>query len=147
MQVSISDNFSNMVKAGYVKVVQGYVRCGHGSSVHVAPTSENTPNTTLGAALPPTLPSACTVLDNVDDLILCTGFSPALDFLEPKLREQLKYNPEDSFQPLLLHRDVMHPDIPGLYFVGMYRGPYFAGVELQAVSFSFCVCCCCMNTV
>lgn len=121
-----------MVKAGYVQVVQGYVRCGQGSSVQVAPTRENIPS---GSAVPP----GCTVLDNVDDLILCTGFSPALDFLEPSLREQLQYNPDDSFQPLLLHRDVMHPAIPGLYFVGMYRGPYFAGVELQAVSWHVCV--------
>lgn len=113
-----------MVKAGYVSVVQGYVRSGQGNSVHIAHTRENAQNPD-------------TVLDNVDDLILCTGFNPALDFLSPALRATLGLNTTDTFQPLLLHREVMHPDTPGLYFVGMYRGPYFAGVELQAVRVEF----------
>jgi hypothetical protein len=32
---------------------------------------------------------------------------------------------------------MLHPVLPGLYFVGMYKGPYFGVIELQAVSVSW----------
>ncbi len=124
VQVSISDNYSNMVKAGLIQIVPGYVHSAEGNSLVL--TSHR-----IASAEPPT---PRTLLADVDDVILCTGFTPALNFLDPALLEVIGFASEDTLQPLLLHRDVMHPDTPGLYFVGMYRGPYFAGVELQAVS-------------
>lgn len=30
---------------------------------------------------------------------------------------------------------MIHPDLPGLGFVGIYRGPYFGVMEKQAVSY------------
>ncbi len=127
---AISDNYANMVKAGLIEVVQGYVHTVSENSVvltsHRSPDSENSNDNSVAAS---------TELHNVDDLILCTGFTPALDFLDPAILTTLGFDENETLQPLLLHRDVMHPDLPGLYFAGMYRGPYFAGVELQAVSF------------
>lgn len=79
-------------------------------------------------------------LENVDDIILCTGFSPSLDFLDTSLLTTLQYDRNDSLQPLILHRELIHPDVPGLYFVGMYRGSYFATMELQAVTLIFHIC-------
>ena len=125
VQASISDNYSNMVKAGHIHIVQGYVHSAAGSTLTLTPQRSTESE-----------PVAHSVLDNVDDVILCTGFTPALDFLDPSILESLGFDENDTLQPLLLHRDVMHPDTPGLYFVGMYRGPYFAGVELQAVRFT-----------
>lgn len=117
---SISDNFTNLVRSDHIQLVQGYLRSTSGTSVYIASTRDEA-NTTV------------TELKDVDDVILCTGFTPALHFLDPRILRTLDYAATDGFQPLLLHRDVLHPDLPGLYFVGMYRGPYFAGMELQAV--------------
>lgn len=71
-------------------------------------------------------------LHDIDTLILCTGVRPHLPFLPDSVLQQLSYTPDDNFVPLALHRGVFHPDVPGLAFVGMYRGPYFGVVELQA---------------
>jgi hypothetical protein len=111
-----------MVRAGLVKIMQGYVRSGNGNALHLTQEKDS----------PNAAPTTAT-LGGVNDVIMCTGFTPALDFLDSSLQETLGLA-ADALQPLLLHRDVMHPAVPGLYFVGMYRGPYFAVVELQAVS-------------
>lgn len=131
VHASISDSYANAVRAGYVEPVCGYVHSGTGNTLHIAPSKP-----------PHSEPSEA--IEHVDDVILCTGFTPALEYLEPTLRDTIGLDAtgagsstgarDDALQPLLLHRDVMHPDLPGLYFVGMYRGPYFAAVELQAVS-------------
>jgi hypothetical protein len=110
-----------MVRAGLIKILQGYVRSGTGDALHLTPDKDSTNSASSSATL-----------SGVDDVIMCTGFTPALDYLDRPLQETLGLA-ADALQPLLLHRDVMHPALPGLYFVGMYRGPYFAVVELQAV--------------
>ena len=115
------------MRAGYVELVHGYVHSASDNSVQVAHTSPNAP-------VEQTVENAKDVLREVDDIILCTGFSPCLDFLEQSLLHTIGFDAQEALQPLLLHRDVLHPQLPGLYFVGMYRGPYFAVVELQAVS-------------
>jgi len=33
---------------------------------------------------------------------------------------------------MILYNATLHPNLPGLYFVGMYKGPFFAVMELQA---------------
>jgi len=128
---AISDNYASMVKAGLIEVVQGYVHTVRDNSVVL--TSHRSANSEISNdnSVAPS-----TELHNVDDLILCTGFTPALDFLDPTILTTIGFNEKETLQPLLLHRDVMLPDLPGLYFAGMYRGPYFAGVELQAVNHS-----------
>ena len=71
----------------------------------------------------------------IDDIICCTGFRPSLDFLDTELLQAMEYNAQDTFMPFLLHRAVLHPARPqDLAFVGMYRGPYFGIIEMQAVS-------------
>ena len=44
----------------------------------------------------------------------------------------LEFDPDDRLQPTLLHKQVFHPALPGLAFVGHYRGPYFPVMELQS---------------
>jgi hypothetical protein len=73
-----------------------------------------------------------TILPACDVLVLCTGYRLRLNFFSPSILEQLSYAPDDLFSPLVLHRGVFHPSLPGLAFVGMYRGPYWAVIELQA---------------
>jgi thioredoxin reductase len=69
----------------------------------------------------------------IDSCIICTGYRPNLSFLDAELRKQLQHSEKDSFMSLILYKDMFHYDIPGLYFVGMYKGPYFGIMELQAV--------------
>lgn len=69
---------------------------------------------------------------NDDILILCTGYRPCLDFFSKDILEQLSYTPDDLFCPLILHRNVFHPSLSNLAFVGMYRGAYWMIIELQA---------------
>ena len=67
-----------------------------------------------------------------DVLIFCTGYRPHLDFFSNEILAQLSYKPEDLFCPLLLHRNTFHPTLPNLAFVAMYRGPFWAIIELQS---------------
>jgi dimethylaniline monooxygenase (N-oxide forming) len=67
-----------------------------------------------------------------DAVILCTGFTSDMPFLPETLVRTFRYRPDDHFVPFLADKAVLHPDVPGLGFVGVYRGPYFAVIELQA---------------
>jgi hypothetical protein len=71
-------------------------------------------------------------IENVDDLICCTGFGLELNYLDPAILETLQWNEEDHFAPLSLSYEVLHPQLPGLAFCGMHRGQYFGYMELQA---------------
>jgi len=68
-----------------------------------------------------------------DALVFCTGYQTILPFFDQDVLNLLGFRAEDQLQPLLLHKTVFPPsDLPGLAFVGLYRGPFFAAVELQA---------------
>lgn len=69
--------------------------------------------------------------DDLDAVVMCTGYSSALPFLSPEVLAAVEFDPRDQLQPLLLHHQMFHPDLPGLAFVGYYRGPYFPVMELQ----------------
>ncbi len=67
-----------------------------------------------------------------DAVILCTGFTAALPFLDLPTLDTIGFDPADQLQPKLLHRNMFHPDLPGLTFIGHYRGPNFPVMELQS---------------
>lgn len=67
-----------------------------------------------------------------DVVVMCTGFQSDLRFFGAAERRTLGFQSRDQLQPTLLHRHVFHPDLPGLAFVGHYRGPYFPVMELQS---------------
>jgi dimethylaniline monooxygenase (N-oxide forming) len=67
-----------------------------------------------------------------DAVIFCTGFTTTLPFLDAATLETLGFDPHDQLISKTLHRDMFHPDLPGLTFIGHYRGPYFPIMELQA---------------
>lgn len=69
---------------------------------------------------------------NFDAVVLATGYAPNLDYLPSPLLAALSFDAEDALQPLLLGKTVFPPGIDSLAFVGMYRGPYFGTIELQA---------------
>lgn len=68
--------------------------------------------------------------DEVDAIVLGTGYALDLPFLGPSVRAALR--PDAGHVDLYHH--TFHPDLPGLAFVGVYEqsGPYFPTLELQA---------------
>nr|WP_294516239.1 DUF6314 family protein [uncultured Rhodopila sp.] len=72
------------------------------------------------------------VRQGFDAVILCTGFTSSLPFLDRAVLDAIGFDGSDRLQPKLLHRTMFHPDLPGLAFVGHYRGPYVPVMELQA---------------
>ena len=117
--VAISDTFASLLQSNIIKLEYGNILSINNHSIVM-----NDGN----------------VVNNIDDIILCTGYKPNLSFLSNSILEKLSYDPEDSFQSLLLHRCMIHPELRGLAFVGMYRAPYFAIMELQAVRLLILLC-------
>lgn len=68
----------------------------------------------------------------VDAVIFCTGFNAELNFLDESVLEKILYEPTDRLQPVILFHECCHPELKNLFFVGMYKGPYFAVMEQQA---------------
>jgi dimethylaniline monooxygenase (N-oxide forming) len=68
----------------------------------------------------------------LDAVILGTGFSAELPFLDRTVLNRIDFDARDQLQPKLLHRNMFHPDLPGLSFIGHYRGPNFPIMELQS---------------
>ena len=69
---------------------------------------------------------------DLDTVVMCTGYTTTLPFLDKSVLTAVEFEASDQLQPTLLHKQVFHPALPGLYFVGHYRGPYFSIMELQA---------------
>src|SRR5262249_21495440 len=67
-----------------------------------------------------------------DAIIWCTGYRPKLPLLSAETLAALDFDPDELLQPLLLHKCTLHPDLPSRAFVGLYRGPSFGVIELQA---------------
>jgi len=123
--ISISDDYLNLVIDGKIQVVRGRL-------ARVTPVVSSTGATNTTSSYTIELEDGSTVATPVDRIIVCTGYRSRLDFLSPEIRETLQYDETDMFAPLTLCYDAFHPQLPGLGFVGMYKGPYFGYMELQA---------------
>lgn len=115
-RVAISDDYLNLAIDGNIHVVHGRVA-----------TATETNDDTLNIKL-----EDDKVLNGIDRIIFCTGYRSQLNFLEPDILNTLEYDEMDGYAPLSLCYDAFHPKLPGLGFVGMYKGPYFGVMELQA---------------
>lgn len=67
-----------------------------------------------------------------DSIICATGYRTTLPYLDRSILRTLQYRADDPVQPLILHKATIHPDLPGMAFVGMYKGSYFGVMEMQA---------------
>jgi len=123
--VSISDSFADLVRSGKIELVQGRFEGFSDSSLLVKSIEGDLPKSNMQD-------TPYFELENIDDVIFCTGYKPSFDFLPPDMLSAMEYDPDDDFCPLLLYKDMLHPTAPGIAFVGMYRGPYFGVMELQA---------------
>jgi len=123
VHVAISDSYNVLVEANRVIPINGRVSevTADGDVVITSRHQEKTKNEKKKK-----------ILSNIDTVILATGYSPQLSFLPSSLLSKLSYDPSDPFSPLLLDRDMFHPDAPNMAFVGMYRDPHFPAMDLQA---------------
>eukprot|EP00746_Dinoflagellata_sp_MGD_P029917 gnl/MRDRNA2_/MRDRNA2_170900_c0_seq1.p1 gnl/MRDRNA2_/MRDRNA2_170900_c0~~gnl/MRDRNA2_/MRDRNA2_170900_c0_seq1.p1 ORF type:complete len:503 (-),score=65.26 gnl/MRDRNA2_/MRDRNA2_170900_c0_seq1:162-1670(-) len=70
--------------------------------------------------------------EEFDTVLFATGYHLDLPFFSQDVLKVLEFEPDDLLQPVILHQCVWRPELPDLAFVGIYRGPYFAAMELQA---------------
>eukprot|EP01133_Synstelium_polycarpum_P016948 gene16948-20161_t len=68
----------------------------------------------------------------VDVILYASGYSVDLDFFDTSVKEHLSYKSNDQYIPILLHKYVFPPSVTNLAFTGVFRGPFFGLVELQA---------------
>ncbi|KAL3823695.1 hypothetical protein ACHAXA_007266 [Cyclostephanos tholiformis] len=124
--VAISDEYLDLVREDKIEVIRGrLVGVDDDGRLEINVTQSNSDNLN---PQPHT-----TLLDEIDDIICCTGFVPLLhEFLSPGILSTINYDPQDNFAPVTLAWDILHPSLPNLAFCGMYRGPYMGIMELQA---------------
>ena len=108
--VAISDKFLEYVKSGSIVPIRSRFHEFSSNGVVV----EN----------------GITILSQI--VVFCTGYECNLDYLSAQIRDSVDYDPNDKFMPFIANRATHNPKVSGLYFVGMYRGPYFGVMELQA---------------
>jgi thioredoxin reductase len=98
--VAISDEYLDLVRERRIEVVQGRLKG-----------INNDGSLCIGDLQ---------AIEGIDTVICCTGYTPHLHkFLSQNILEKLDYNKEDTFSPLTLAWDVLHPSLPGLSFCGM----------------------------
>lgn len=108
--VTISDSYLEQIEAGKIAIHVGTI----------AEVKEDSVIMTKGTTF------------KADALVFCTGYKASLPFFSAEMQERLGFQGNDPLQPFLMYKTVFHPQFPKMAFVGMYRGPFFAAMELQA---------------
>lgn len=109
--IVISDGYVDQVAEGKITPVKGEIRLVTANGLEMAD----------GSSL------------EVDNIVLCTGYRTTFPFLEPSVLKAMQFDSEDQLQPCILSQTVFVPEWPTLAFTGMYRGPFFGIMELQAL--------------
>ena len=119
--IAISDEFLNLVISGKIQVHKGRV-------TQILSAGDD------NGSLRIELDDGSVIDESIDRVIACTGYrcDTIQKLLPNEVLETLQYEPEDGFAPIVSCYDTFHPRLPGLGFVGMYRGPYMGIMELQA---------------
>jgi hypothetical protein len=118
--LAISDEYTEFVRSGNIKVLKGKVT-GNSKEGSDRIIVENDGKEQL--------------ISNVATVIFATGFDPApsLDFLPPDLLQTLQLDPTHDEFPLALNvHSVISQKVPSLGFVGFYRSAYWGAIEMQA---------------
>ena len=67
-----------------------------------------------------------------DIIILSTGYSKGFGFLSKKIQNIVKYDESSRSLVLSLYRGILHPNLPGLSFVGALHFALDSRYELEA---------------
>lgn len=120
----VSDNYSELVRCGAIKVQTGRVK-----------QEEQFTAQGSGRSLTLVKDDVETKLDNVVAVIIANGFdaSSSLDFLDEDVLQILQHDPKCKPFPVILNcHSSTHHQIPDIGFVGFYRSPYWGVMEMQA---------------
>jgi len=118
--LAISDNYLEFVRSGDIKVMNGKVTMQPENQDNAFVVEEG---------------GVKKVITDVAALVLATGFelAPSLDFLSEDLLQTLQFDPSGDEFPLALNvHSVVSSKVPSLGFVGFYRSPYWATIQMQA---------------
>jgi hypothetical protein len=124
--LAVSDEYTEFVRSGNIKIIQGYVKDFGKLSKRVIKV-KNSLNASYW--------KQSDQITNIAAVILATGFdaSPSLDFFRKDLFETLQFDPTCDEFPLALNvNTVVNRSLPSLGFVGFYRSPYWGVMEMQA---------------
>ena len=126
--VAISDEYLDLVREDKIEVVHGrLVGVDEDGALQIDGSSES---------------NVQSAINDICHVICCTGYRPQLhNFLSSDILSTLDYDPEDSFCPMTLAWDTLHPSLPNLGFVGMYRGPYVSREHLCSFISWFTITC------
>ncbi|KAF3393197.1 Proline-specific permease [Talaromyces pinophilus] len=126
--VAVTDHYPGFVRAGDIVPTLGRVSAAHWGVAEAG---------LRGAVEIKQKNGKMLKLDNVAAIVFATGFTPfeSLSFLPEDVLQSLEYTKNDTVFPIVLdQKAVRNPNIPELGFVGMYRGPYWGVMEMQARS-------------
>lgn len=131
--VAVTDHYAELVRAGDIIPTLGRVSAAHWvADAHVEERREQEGKGVVEVASPD---GGIVTIDNVAAIVLATGFTPfdSLSFLPADVLAALEYSDTDTVFPIVLdEKSVRNPNVPDLGFVGMYRGPYWGVMEMQA---------------
>lgn len=57
-----------------------------------------------------------------DVVVICTGYWVDLEFLSQEIKDKIQYERDNRISPFIAYRRILHPDLPGLGFVGYVFG-------------------------
>ncbi|KAB8231518.1 uncharacterized protein BDW43DRAFT_313037 [Aspergillus alliaceus] len=121
--VAIGDDYAGYVQSGLVQPMMGRVL------------AVNCPQSGLASIDIKRSDGNVVSLQDVTAVILATGFTPfaSLSFLQEDVLSKLEFSGEDPYVPLILDgKGISNAEIPDIGFVGLYRGPFWGVVEMQA---------------
>ncbi|KAJ6013631.1 FAD-dependent pyridine nucleotide-disulfide oxidoreductase [Penicillium herquei] len=122
--VAIGNDYAEFVRSGAIQATMGR-----------AVSVKYDPQTELATITINTASGQTKILENIAAVVMATGYTPfdALSFLPEDVLSTLEYNTEDPFLPLVLDKGgTIRSEVPELGFVGLYRGPYWGVMEMQA---------------
>eukprot|EP01132_Coremiostelium_polycephalum_P005746 gene5746-7148_t len=68
----------------------------------------------------------------IDNIILCTGYKLKLPFFKQNILDQLYFDENDKYQPIVIFKNVFSPNLKNLGFVGILKGGNISLLELQS---------------
>ncbi|KAK5107062.1 hypothetical protein LTR62_001912 [Meristemomyces frigidus] len=119
--VALSESYSEFARSGLIVVKAG--------TVVGLDSSGGAPSASVVSG------DQTTTIENIGAVIHANGYEPtsALDYLDDAVKHILDYDPDNKRLPVLLGQwQTANPEVPELAFVGMYEGPYWPMMEMQA---------------
>ena len=113
--LAMNDFYCDLVRSGVITLSKGRLESLEGNTAIFSPDNDK--------------------IDDIAAVVIASGFDPAstLDYLPAPDLETLQMSRKHPNLPIALaFHGTHHPKVPGLGFVGYYRGPYWGVMQMQA---------------